>query len=499
MMKNDDNIWVDRFLKMIGIITVLRLIVLAIPEITPQGAYYWNYSRHLALGYFDHPPVTAYTIRLFTTIFGNNIFAVRSVALFYSTGYLLFMFLLGRRMYSSKIGFFSALAMAITPLNLIGGTFVTVDPALIFFWIGAVYFFYRAVTDDNPKDFWLTGVFAGLAMLSKYPAIFLFAGFGVYLISTPKGRKQLQTPHPYIAIVISIIMFLPQIIWNYQNDWASFAFQGSHRAGGMKRLRLDYFVGYLLSQLLVASPLFYLGIWFNSFSKIKKALTEDKKILFLLSFSLPMLFTFSAIGLVSWIKINWLAPTYLTAIMLFVVLVFKSGKISKYGKAAYISSAVLTFAIYVIFLFPKIGLSGELMTVSGWRELSAKVYDEQSRLDGSDSSFIFAWRYKVPSVLAFYLPNQPEVYSGDVIGKNTLQYHYWFKNDVDNLIGKNAIFVYDDRWKLKDLTMLDSNFVRVEKAFEFSPKEAGKTITTFHVYRCYGYNPNKSTLLTAAE
>jgi len=37
----------------------VRLIIAALVPLHPDEAYYWEWSRHLAAGYFDHPPAIA--------------------------------------------------------------------------------------------------------------------------------------------------------------------------------------------------------------------------------------------------------------------------------------------------------------------------------------------------------------------------------------------------------------------------------------------------------
>ena len=60
---------------------ILRLVYANLMDVTPEEAYYWNYAQHLDFGYLDHPPMVAWIIRLSTSIFGNNPFAVRLPAL----------------------------------------------------------------------------------------------------------------------------------------------------------------------------------------------------------------------------------------------------------------------------------------------------------------------------------------------------------------------------------------------------------------------------------
>ena len=45
--------------------------------LVPDEAYYWQWSRYLSLGYYDHPPMIAWGIWLTTKLFGQTEFAVR--------------------------------------------------------------------------------------------------------------------------------------------------------------------------------------------------------------------------------------------------------------------------------------------------------------------------------------------------------------------------------------------------------------------------------------
>ncbi len=228
MTDTENNIdWKRYFIVLLVVTAGIKAILMGIPEITPQGAYYWQYSRHLDWGYFDHPGMTAYTIRFFTTILGNNLYGIRMNSLVNSIGFTIMLFLFVRRLYDERAAFWTCFAMSLTPLGIVGGIFVTPDPALIFFWTTSLYFFHRAWKEERGVFYALAGVTAGLAMLSKYTAVFLFVGFAIMLFATARGRKALRTPWPWIALVLSVLFFFPQIYWNYKNDWASFAFQST--------------------------------------------------------------------------------------------------------------------------------------------------------------------------------------------------------------------------------------------------------------------------------
>ena len=62
----------------IVLVVVGRLVFSFLIDLLPEEAYYWNYGQHLALAYFDHPPMVGWIIRAFTAILGDTEFAVRA-------------------------------------------------------------------------------------------------------------------------------------------------------------------------------------------------------------------------------------------------------------------------------------------------------------------------------------------------------------------------------------------------------------------------------------
>ena len=62
-------------------LVALRLVAAAYTPITFDEAYYWMWSKHLAGGYYDHPPMVAVVIRLGTLIAGDTEFGVRLVSI----------------------------------------------------------------------------------------------------------------------------------------------------------------------------------------------------------------------------------------------------------------------------------------------------------------------------------------------------------------------------------------------------------------------------------
>src|SRR6202048_3239243 len=65
----------------ISALVALRLAAAAWTPLTFDEAYYWMWSKHLAGGYYDHPPMVAFLIRLGTMIAGDTELGVRLVSI----------------------------------------------------------------------------------------------------------------------------------------------------------------------------------------------------------------------------------------------------------------------------------------------------------------------------------------------------------------------------------------------------------------------------------
>ena len=84
-----------------GFAVALRLIYAGRVELMPEEAYYWNYARHLDIGYLDHPPMVGWLIAAGTAVFGDAEFGVRIGALCCGAVAGLFTYRLTREMFGA--------------------------------------------------------------------------------------------------------------------------------------------------------------------------------------------------------------------------------------------------------------------------------------------------------------------------------------------------------------------------------------------------------------
>jgi len=470
-----------------------RLIYALFLPLSPQESYYWVYSLHPALSYFDHPPLVAYTIVLFSKLLGPAVLAVRLGPLLYSVGLSWLVFLIGRKMFDEWTGFRAVLLMNLLPTFSITSLIMTPDCPLVFFWCLGWFFILQAIQEDRYSFYLWSGIGLGLAFMSKYTAVFFPVSVFLFLIVSPDHRHHLKRIEPYGGLILALLIFSPVLIWNFQHHWASIAFQSTQRAGGMRAFEWDELGKFLGSQAGILTPFVFAGFCWTiglGFKRLWKG--KSWKETFLLCLALPMVGLFTLTATREWVKINWLIPAY-PPLLLLMVAFYQNRTFS--WKWIYTGYAQWTWVIAVLFflsihlapLIPQIPVSGSTDTMTGWQELADHLEKIQKETKSSPPPFIFSWGHKTASELQFYLKDQPETFAQTVLGKKALAYDYWF--DAKPLQGKDALFVWSDFEGFPDEKsgLLEKYFDRTEILEPFTVFRGKRPLRTFRIYRCYGY------------
>ncbi|QMT59523.1 glycosyltransferase family 39 protein [Legionella sp. PC997] len=204
---------------------IILLLMAPINILSLDTYYYWDWSRHLALSYYDGSPMIAYFIRFATSLFGDNLFALSFIG-------ILCIALTSWIIYKSARFFLSCEASCIAMLSWLFSPLVTLDilkqttydTPLVLFWSLTVYYTIKFIQTNRIKELYLIGINAGLMMLSKYSGIVLILSLLIFLFFSTY-RSIFKSKHFYFATLLSIIIFSPVIVWNYQNHWQSFIYQ----------------------------------------------------------------------------------------------------------------------------------------------------------------------------------------------------------------------------------------------------------------------------------
>ena len=225
-------------------------------ELTFDEAYYTLWSRSLAWGYFDHPPMVAAWIRASTTLFGGSELGVRALNLLaFAALPGLIAFMAWRLFGSTAIAALAALLWAATPL-VAGAPLATPDAPLVVFWTLATAALIEVWRGASWGWLWL-GVALGLALLSKFTALFLGVGVGGALIAVPSLRRWWARPWPYFAAALALVIFAPFLAWNAAHGWATF-FKQFGRVPA-QRYAPAYVGEFLGAQLALGNPLIWIA------------------------------------------------------------------------------------------------------------------------------------------------------------------------------------------------------------------------------------------------
>ena len=236
---------------------VLRLVAAAWTPLTFDEAYYWMWSKHLAGGYYDHPPMVALVIRLGTMIAGDTELGVRLVSILlalpmsfavYRAAEILFG---GRRVAAT-----ATILLNVTLMAAVGTLIVTPDAPLLVA-SSFVLFFLAKVLETGRGAWWLAvGAAVGAALLSKYTALFFGPAILIWLVSVPRLRRWLISPWPYLGGLVALAIFSPVILWNADHQWVSFIKQ-------IGRARIEDFTPAFIAELIptqiaFATPLVFI-------------------------------------------------------------------------------------------------------------------------------------------------------------------------------------------------------------------------------------------------
>ncbi len=256
-------VWERATLLFLIVTSLLRLTQLWRVELAPDEAYYWDWSRQLAWGYYDQGPMIGYVIRLTTLLFGTNEFGVRIGVWAASLGALICAYVLARRVFSPFAGFLTVVLLGATPLMAVGSLIATYDPPLVFFWaLGAGVSGTRPVSaplKPEQKRAWLwAGLAVGLGFLSKHTMLLIVPCLLLFLVVSPPHRKWLRRPEPYVAFALTLLLYTGVFWWNAQHHWWTFGHLGylAYKTKHTPLSRLGEFIG---SQALLLGPGLFLA------------------------------------------------------------------------------------------------------------------------------------------------------------------------------------------------------------------------------------------------
>jgi 4-amino-4-deoxy-L-arabinose transferase-like glycosyltransferase len=271
-------------------------------------AYYVAWSKSLDWGYWTKPPVIAWAIAAARSVCGETASCIRSTSLiaFPLTSFIMLMMChqMGKSLMSACV---TAAIFATLPLSSFYGIAATTDAFLLLFWACAALCLWMGI--EGKLWAWpLLGLSFGLGLLSKYTMV-VFGLSALMVLLHPRWRANWKLAGPYIALVVALLVFSPNVMWNLNHHMPTFQHTADISHGGNSYgLHWDALGKFLLEQVLLGNPLLVICWVWILVIQMKRPSYQNW---FALSISLPILFTICIQALLSRAHANWAAPAYL--------------------------------------------------------------------------------------------------------------------------------------------------------------------------------------------
>ena len=481
---------------LVGYAFFLRVLYCAQIELIPEEAYYWNYSRHLDIGYLDHPPMVAWLIKLGTLLFGDTEFGVRFGALCCGIVSSCFIYRLTRNVFGEYSALLALGLAQVLPFFFMAGMIMTPDAPLTAAWAASLYFLERALIAGRRGAWIWAGLSLGLGLLSKYTIAMLGAGTFLFMALDPTSRRWFRRWEPYAAVGIAAAVFAPVLIWNAQHDWASFAFQTSRRLAEAPRFSLHRLVAAALV-LLTPTGLLAAGAALVGGPPSDSALRPRR---FMRIAVLVPLTVFAAFSLRHDVKLDWTGAPWTAALplMAFGAEPHGPGSMSRWLRRAWPVTLICMLLIYgagfyhLVRGIPGLGVTGhtELLPVE-WRDFGRQIdgiADTVRARYGDDLLVVGMDRYAIASERAFYSHDRSksvaETSSWHLFGGMGLMYEIWFP--VEHQTGRTLLLL---GWEASDLAAvhLQGHVSGLEPLQEGALVRDGRVVRRYYYRVVHGY------------
>lgn len=399
---------------------LLNIVQARLTPLDNDEAYYWMYSRYLAWGYFDHPPMIALMIKI-GYLFFNNELGVRLITVLSQLVALSVIWVLTdkeKHREKENILFFFML-IVILPICNIFGFVATPDVPLILFSTIFLLFYKRFLEKDSWKNTFLMGISIAALMYSKY-----HSGLLIILIIL-SNLSLLKNIRFYVASFLALFLFFPHLLWQYLNGFPSFKYHLIDRISGFNPSHVPE---YLVSQFFFQNP-FILCILIWIMIKVRAKNLFDRALYYIVI----GFFTFFFISSFRYrVEPQWDALICVPLI----ILVFNNLDFKPW-----IRSYVKWIAIFIfpLILFMRLASAIDILPV----KLLKKEFHEKkqwvrdiSTLAG-DRPVVFTNSYQRPSVYTFYTGKF--AYELNNLSYRKTEYDIWdFEEKVH---GKEVLYV----------------------------------------------------------
>jgi hypothetical protein len=337
-------------------------------------------------------------------------------------------------------------------------------------------------------------------LLSKYVALLQWLSFALFIALSPEARRHLRKPGPYLAFAMSLVCFLPVLLWNARHDWIGLIHVGER--GGLDRAwqpTLRFLGEFMGAEFGLLNPVFFVAMIAAMFAVLRR--TEKRPLaIYLFCMGAPLLILCLLFSLRSRVHPNWIAPAVIPLFALTVIYWVDRFRQGATFVKPWFATGVATGFILVFLLHETDNvrsLTGvalparldPLRRVRGWNQTALHVRDARdSLLAEGKPVFIIADHYGIAGLISFYLPEARDAVSFDPLvfcltaDRPKNQFHLW--PGYEDRKGHNALFVREgERFKPTPARLLDQ-FHHVTNLPVVEIRNLGRTFHQLHVAEC---------------
>ncbi|WP_293307420.1 ArnT family glycosyltransferase [Pedobacter sp. UBA5917] len=333
----------------IAAVTLLRVFIASSMALGNDEVYYWTYALNLEWNYFDHPPFVAWLIRLTTAnLHLHTELSVRFGAIVSSAICTLIIFKTGKFLHSARVAWYAVLLYSASfYCSIIAGTFILPDSPQMVFWLWSIFLLLRitrSISNNQPahKLWYWFGAASGLCMMCKVHGIFLW--FAVLLLAIFINRKFFLQKGLYIAIIISLFLISPVIIWNIQHHFITYTYHSDRVSLFQAGINPLAFAREISGEIFYNNPVLFFLAWISVFGLFRKKHQLKSEIQVLLFCALPLIATLITLSIFRDTLPHWSGPAYTCLIF---ISALRLGSFSP-SKAKTILIAALLFFVLII-------------------------------------------------------------------------------------------------------------------------------------------------------
>lgn len=473
-------------------------------NLVQDEAYFWDWSRHPALSYYDMGPMVAWIIGFFTSFLPLSEFSVRLGAPVFAAMTAVIIYILAADITESRLlGFVVVVLFHLTPAGMGGGVIITYYTPQIFFMSLTALFLWLLIKRGEALWWPFIGLSLGLGLLSHHMFAFFSAEVGLFILLSKNQRKWLKSPWPYLALLIELAAASPIFIWNIANDYVMF----KHATGLMSKVSYfdiaSTFLKFIGGQAGIYTPFLFFAVLYGlSVSGYRGIRLRDDKHLMLFCLSAPIIIFIALLSIGGRTEANWPVSGFITGVISGIYIVYEKYKNwtpfrRSFIRASFVFTIFLCVLVSVIAHYPSliysIGINipaqrDPTNRLYGWDELGKNVSAVLETMP--QGSFVATINYGLNAELAFYVKGNPQVYEIPV-SRRFSQYDFW--NDFKNVKGRDAVYVVGNRTIEESVKALFES-VELAEHLKIYARTNNAFIRDFYIYKCYGYKGGSEVL-----